>query len=137
MRFPVVIHKEADSDYGVTVPGLPGCFSAGATIDEALENAREAIEAHLEGMLADGEAIPDQVPLEEHQSDPELADGTWALVEVDLAQLSSDVRRVNISLPERILTIIDRAARAEGESRSGFLAHAALDYLGHHPRPQS
>jgi predicted RNase H-like HicB family nuclease len=37
MRYPVVIHKDLDSDYGVTVPDLPGCFSAGTTLDEALE----------------------------------------------------------------------------------------------------
>lgn len=32
MRFPVVIHKDTDSDYGVTIPDLPGCFSAGTTL---------------------------------------------------------------------------------------------------------
>lgn len=137
MRFPVVIHKEAESDYGVTVPDLPGCFSAGATFDEALDNAREAIEGHLEGLLADEDPVPEQTPIEEHQNDPAFSGGTWALVEVDLSRLSGEVRRVNISLPERILSIIDRAAQEEGESRSGFLVHAALDYLGHHPRPHS
>ena len=38
MRYPVVIHKDPESDYGVTVPDLPGCFSAGETLDEALES---------------------------------------------------------------------------------------------------
>ena len=47
MRYPVVIHKDPDSDYGVTVPDLPGCFSAGTTLDEVLVNAREAIECHI------------------------------------------------------------------------------------------
>jgi predicted RNase H-like HicB family nuclease len=36
MYFPIAIHKDPDSDYGVTVPDLPGCFSAGSTIDEAI-----------------------------------------------------------------------------------------------------
>ena len=54
MRFPIVIHKDRDSDYGVTVPDLPGCFSAGNTTDEALSNAIEAIECHIEGLLLDG-----------------------------------------------------------------------------------
>ncbi len=58
MRFPVVIHKDTNSDYGVTVPDLPGCFSAGSTLEEALENAEEAIECHVEAMLADGEVLP-------------------------------------------------------------------------------
>lgn len=53
MRYPVVTHKDPQSDYGITVPDLPGCFSAGATMDEALQEAVEAIECHLEGMLID------------------------------------------------------------------------------------
>ena len=55
MRYPVVVHKDPHSDYGVTVPDLPGCFSAGETLDEALQEVVEAIEAHLEGLLLDGE----------------------------------------------------------------------------------
>ena len=50
MRYPVVIHKDHNSDYGVTVPDLPGCFSAAETMDEALREAVEAIECHLEGL---------------------------------------------------------------------------------------
>ena len=48
MNYPIVIHKDPDTDYGVTVPDLPGCFSAGSTIDEALWMARGAIELYLE-----------------------------------------------------------------------------------------
>lgn len=42
MRYPIVIHKDPDSDYGVTVPDLPGCFSGGDTMDEAIEMAHES-----------------------------------------------------------------------------------------------
>ena len=44
MRYPVVIHKDKASDYGVTVPDLPGCFSAGDTMEDALTSVIEAIE---------------------------------------------------------------------------------------------
>ena len=54
MIFPIVIHKDANSDYGVTVPDLPGCYSAGETLDETLAWTREAIELHLEGLIAEG-----------------------------------------------------------------------------------
>lgn len=84
MRFPVMLHKDPESDYGVTVPDLPGCFSAGATLEEALDAAREAIEAHVEGMLADGEPIPGKAPMEEHQNDTAYAGGAWALVEIGI-----------------------------------------------------
>lgn len=35
ITYPIIIHNDKDSDYGVTVPDLPGCFSAGTTPDEA------------------------------------------------------------------------------------------------------
>ncbi len=67
MRYVVVLHKDEDSDYGVTVPDLEGCFSAGVTIEEALTNVVEAIECHLEAMIADGEKIPKTKPIEQHR----------------------------------------------------------------------
>jgi predicted RNase H-like HicB family nuclease len=44
--YPSAIHKDHASDYGVTVPDLPGCFSAGASLDETLRMAQEAVELH-------------------------------------------------------------------------------------------
>ncbi|MGH8522090.1 MAG: type II toxin-antitoxin system HicB family antitoxin [Gammaproteobacteria bacterium] len=132
MRFSIVVHKDPSSDYGVIVPDLPGCFSAGGSLDEAIEQAREAIECHLEGFLIDGQPIPQAHPIEVHQANPDYADGVWAVVEIDLAKLSSKAKRINITLPERLLTIIDQAAAREGESRSGLLARAALEYVERH-----
>ena len=128
MRFPVAIHKDAGTGYGVTVPDLPGCFSAGDTLDEAIASAHEAIACHIEGLLMDGLPIPDQVPIETHRA-REDKDATWALVDVDISRLSSAIRRVNITMPARVLAIVDEAAAREGESRSGLLARAALSYI--------
>jgi predicted RNase H-like HicB family nuclease len=77
MRFPVVIHKAPDSNYGVPVPDLPGCFSAGITMDEALEETVEAIECHLEGLLLDGEPIPSPQPIEIHLANLDYEGGMW------------------------------------------------------------
>lgn len=129
MRYSVVIHKDPGSGYGVTVPDLPGCFSAGETLDQALALAREAIECHLEGLLLDGDPIPEQRPLEEHRANSDYAEGVWALVDVDLATLGGRAERVNITLPQRVLALIDAHAKRHGESRSGFLARAALAEL--------
>lgn len=82
MRYVVVVHKDKDSDYGVSVPDLDGCFSAGTTIEEALTNVVEAIECHLEAMLEDGEKIPNAKPIEQHRKNADYADGLWAIVEV-------------------------------------------------------
>ena len=130
MRYPVVIHKDKSSDYGVTVPDLPGCFSAGETMEDAMTNVVEAIECHLEGLLFDGDAIPVAQPVEGHQKNKNFAGGTWALVNVDLSKLASKAKRINITLPERVLALVDEQAKREGESRSGLLARAALDYIG-------
>ncbi len=84
MNWPIVIHKDKKSVYGVTVPDLPGCHSAGDTLDEAMAMAREAIELHLEGMIEDGEPLPDPRPIETHQGSH--TNGTWALVDVDVSK---------------------------------------------------
>ena len=114
---------------GVSVPDLPGCFSAGATLDEALDEAIEAIECHLEGLLLDGEPVPSPQTLEHHQSNPDYADGVWAFVTIDVTKLSGKTRRVNITLPERVLSLMDKYATEHGETRSGFITQAAIEYI--------
>src|SRR5659263_589535 len=100
VRYPVVIHKEKGSDYGVSVPDLPGCFSAGRTMQEALESAREAVAAHIEGMLLDGDRVPSPTSIDAHQGNRDYAGGVWALVPVDLVKLSGRSKPVSYTLPE-------------------------------------
>jgi len=85
MNFLVAIHKDPDSDYGVSVPDLPGCISAGSTFAEALTMVKEAIELHLESMLEDGQDIPDPTTdIEKLRSEPDYRDAIWAVVTVNL-----------------------------------------------------
>ena len=132
MRYPIVIHKDPDSDYGVAVPDIPGCFSAGETLDETLAQATEAIECHIEGLMLNGEAIPLPHDIQQHHGNPDYADGMWALVEIDISKLSGKTRRVNITLPERVLTMMDNYASRHGETRSGLIAQAALEFIAAH-----
>ena len=127
MKYPIAIEPgDEHRAYGVVVPDLPGCFSAGDTLDDAIDNAREAIELWLETVIDDDEAVPEPRTIVEHQANPEYKGWVWAVVPVDLAALSDKVERVNITLPARVLRRIDAAAKAAGESRSGFIAHLAL-----------
>lgn len=127
MRYPIAIEPGDDAHaWGVVVPDLPGCFSAGDTLDEAIEEAREAIILHLDGLLDDGEAIPQPHPVSEHQGRHEFAGWVWAVVEIAPSMLDTQVERVNITLPRRVLSRLDRAARAAGETRSGYIARLAL-----------
>ena len=132
MKFPVFMQKDPDSDYGVTVPDLPGCFSAGSSIEAAFENAGEAILTHIEGLLLDHESIPVPRPIESLKKEYPAQGLVWGLVTVDLGKLSKEVRRINISMPEHILSKIDSYAHSEGETRSGFLASAAIEYITRH-----
>ncbi len=130
MRYPIVIHKEKRSDFGVTVPDLPGCFSAGSTIDEALAMARQAIELHIEGLVEEGLSIPEPTSIDRLRKNADYAGGIWAVVEIDPANLRTKSKRVNITLPERVLESIDRFAASEGETRSGLLMKAVTSYIG-------
>ena len=58
VRYLVRINKDPDSDWGASVPGLPGCVATGKTIDAALRRIQGAIELHLCGMKSDGERPP-------------------------------------------------------------------------------
>lgn len=132
MKYPIVIHKDSDSDFGVTVPDVPGCFSAGSTMDEAIAMAQEAIECHLEGMLLDGEAIPVPTAIENHQKKKEFKGGVWAVVDIDISKLSVKSKRINITMPERLINAVDNYAQKHGESRSGLLAQAVTEYMATH-----
>lgn len=84
MHFPIAIELGNEQDaFGVVVPDIPGCFSAGDTLDEAIANAREAIEFHLEGLAEDGTDIPAASTVARWQRDPEFAGRVWAVVEID------------------------------------------------------
>lgn len=85
MKFPIAIEPVAKSAaWGVVVPDLPGCFSAGDTVEKAFANAVEAIEAHCEVLADDNVAIPAPRPLSERQCDPEYAGWVWALVDAKI-----------------------------------------------------
>lgn len=74
-QYIALIHKDADSDFGVSFPDLPGCITAGTNLDDARAMATEALAFHLEGLVADGEAVPEPSSLEEIMSD-EKEDGS-------------------------------------------------------------
>jgi predicted RNase H-like HicB family nuclease len=125
--FPIAIEPGDDTHaFGVVVPDLLGCFSAGDTLAEAYANAKEAIEAHLSVLIDEGMDVPAARNLSDHRANPDYADWLWGFVEVaDIPALKKTVR-LNISLPESLLRDIDEHAKTMHLTRSGFLAQAAL-----------
>ena len=132
MQYPIFIHKDTDSVYGVIVPDLPGCYSFGDTVDDAIQNAHEAIECHIEGLLIDNEPIPLKKSIEQHLENKDFKGGILALVEIDISKLSGKTTRINVSLPERFLQQIDEYTKSHGGNRSEFLVAAAMTYMSEH-----
>jgi len=118
-----LIHKDKNSDFGVSFPDFPGVITAGTTLDDARAMAEEALALHLEGLAEDGEALPEPSTLDEVMSDPDNRSGVAILV--SLKAESSKAVRVNVTLPADMLEQIDRYAEAHGFTRSGLLAQAA------------
>jgi predicted RNase H-like HicB family nuclease len=122
-QYIALIHKDRGSDFGVSFPDLPGCITAGSSLDEARDRAAEALAFHLEGMAEDGEPIPEPSSLEAVMTDEVNRDGVAILVPAPDRPIKSV--RINITLPEDVLEEIDRYAESRGLTRSGFLAKAA------------
>ncbi|MET4040396.1 type II toxin-antitoxin system HicB family antitoxin [Bradyrhizobium sp. RT6a] len=118
-----LIHKDADSHFGVSFPDFPGAVTAGTTLDDARHMAEEALALHIEGMTEDGEAIPEPSALEEVMSDPNNRTGVAILVSVKTE--APKAIRVNVTLPGDVLDQIDKYAEAHGFTRSGLLTQAA------------
>lgn len=59
LSYKLLLHKEADDNYTVVVPALPGCVTYGKDIDEAISMAKEAIELYIEELQSRNEPIPD------------------------------------------------------------------------------
>jgi predicted RNase H-like HicB family nuclease len=127
MRFIAFVHKEPDSCYGVSFPDVPGCTSAGDTLDEALTNAVDALSGHIRLMEADGETTPQPSTLEAINADPEFVeDMKGAIISaVPLVRDRGSTTRINVSLDLGLLEAIDGLAKQRSQTRSAFLASAA------------
>jgi len=117
MRYPIAIELGSDETaFGIVIPDLPGCFSAGDTIDEALANAEEAAAAWIDAALDAGLAIPVPSDLGAVRQRPEFASWTFGVVTIDPAALDDSTERVNITIPRRVLHRLDAMAKAEGRA---------------------
>lgn len=129
MRYPIAIEPgDENTAFGVVVPDLPGCFSAGDTIDEAIANTEEAINLWIEAALDQGAEIPAPSSVARWVNDREFSGWTFGVVKVDPAALDETIERVNITLPKRILYRLDQKAKEIGETRSGYIAKLALEH---------
>ncbi len=127
MRYPIAIEPGTNrTAFGVVVPDLPGCYSAGDTLDEAIANAEEAIAVWIDATLDSGKPIPPASALDRLRNEGLYEGWIFAVVDVDPSVMDDHIERINITLPRRVLQRLDAAAHAAGESRSGFIAAMTL-----------
>jgi predicted RNase H-like HicB family nuclease len=127
MRYPIAIEPGTETAaFGVVIPDLPGTFSAGDTLDEAMAGAEEAAAGWIDATLDAGGAIPPPSSLEAIRNNPDYSGWLFGVITVDPALLDDTIERVNITLPRRVLRRLDALARSAGESRSGYIAHLTL-----------
>ncbi|MEQ8250806.1 MAG: type II toxin-antitoxin system HicB family antitoxin [Oceanibaculum nanhaiense] len=118
------LRKDKGSDYGVEFPDVPGCVTAGHSIEEAKAMAAEALAGHLQMLLEEGLPVPAPSDMDMLAGDPHRGDAVMLLVEVSPDLLKAE--RVNVMIPRHLLGRIDAAS---GGNRSRFLAEAAEEKL--------
>lgn len=75
-----IVHGDSRSGYSLCFPDFLGCITAGRDMPELERMAEEALAFHVEGMVEDGDTIPEPSPLEAVMLDPDYSDGVSILV---------------------------------------------------------
>jgi predicted RNase H-like HicB family nuclease len=130
--YPGIVHKENNSCYGISFPDFPGCVSAGDTLDELHAMAKEALVLAVDGLLADGDPVPEPSTLEAARTNP-MAKKAVLFIGVDVPVPDARAVRLNISLPKLLLGQLDAYAVRTGQARSAVLAQAAARYINTTP----
>ena len=124
MHYIAYLHKTRKSDNCVSFPDFPGCITAGRTLEEARRMAAEALALPIEGLLEDGETLPEPSTLDGLVRDPALKEAVAFLVPFD--DNAGKAVRINITARQKQIEEIDRRAQAAGLSRSAYIVQAAL-----------
>jgi predicted RNase H-like HicB family nuclease len=123
-EYIAVIHKDQSTEYGASFPDFPGCISVAATLEKLRIDAEEALTLYIEGMVEDGDEIPEPTRFDEIVASPDYEDAIAVLVVKSPDSLNNAVR-INVTIPNQVLSRIDRYAAKKGLTRSGFLVKAA------------
>lgn len=127
-NYIAVIDKDRKSSYGVVFPDVPGCYGAGETLDEAVENATEALRLYAE---AAGRELDNPRSLEEIKENKEYMEGLENVTFAAIPLLADSGRtvRINITVDSGLLDAVDDAAKGRGLTRSAFIAQAAREKI--------
>ena len=135
MDYIAYLHKDSNSDFGVSFPDFPGCVTAGKSLDEARRRAPEALAFHIAGMMEDGEKIPKASKMDDLVSDPDRQNAVAFLVTTDFKKAKTV--RVNVTARENQIELIDRLARQAGMTRSAYMVQSATSGVAYRKRDGS
>ncbi|MES1156975.1 MAG: type II toxin-antitoxin system HicB family antitoxin [Alphaproteobacteria bacterium] len=125
--YVAAVTKEADGGFSVMFPDVPGAISEGETVQEAVENAREALELIIEAHVENNQTIPSAPKPIWETTRKVLKGGRMPYIVV--ASAPSKAVRINITMDEGLLDRLDRAAEGAGKSRSSLIAEAVRSTL--------
>jgi predicted RNase H-like HicB family nuclease len=122
---------DARHAWSVHFPDLPGCFSAGDTMQDAVTNARDAVLLFIEDRLERGEPLPGATSLDDLKHDRRYSGPrwTWMPAYLDVDELIGPAQRVNVMIPRTALARIDAAAARAAQTRSAYMVEAALAFV--------
>jgi predicted RNase H-like HicB family nuclease len=123
-----LVHKDTDSDYGVSFPDLPGCASSGRTLDEAMAMAKEALAFHVEGLLEDDDVLPEPTVADKIDRDDAVL-----MIAIEVAD-NLRVERVNVTIPAITLQRMDSFAERQGLTRSALFIEAVNRWIAQEPQ---
>ena len=129
MYYPATFtpHTDGTGRYDVTFADLPGCVSQGASLEDAIRMAQEALGLHIGSMVEDGDTLPDEQEAKEEGY--AIPDGTlYQFVVADVKKKEAAPIRLSISLKPVIVERIDSVAAELGLTRSGLIAVATREY---------
>lgn len=136
MHYPIAIIQEPDQQFRVIIPDVTSIEAKAASIERAMTMAKENLELHLDQLSQQDKPIPRPHRLEDHKENPDYATAVWALIPIDISKHLGKCKRINITMPERLLIQIDKHLALNGSNRSAFLAECAMNALSrrHYPR---
>lgn len=130
--FPAYVHHGLDHSASGYFPGIPGaCLFAGDTIEECMEDAKSALEAHLELMNF---LNPIPTKISDHLDDKEIVGGFWVMIGVDPSKYEGAAVEISISIKAGLLHQIDQAIQdspTRYPSRDELIVRAVRQMLNH------
>lgn len=131
MNYPVMICQQENDNLLFTLPDMPGCTASESSIEIGIQKLKNVITNHLDILVEYGEQIPAASKIEQHMVTKPDNFLTWLLVEIDVLPYLGKSHKINVTLPELLISKIDNKVNVSEayKTRSHFIAEACLKEL--------